>query len=525
METKSTSRGFVQVVTGFPLFARLVAGTVIAGGLCGILLIIAALDGRMNATDAGDAGRHPTQWMFDTLQIALALMLAFLMAYMLFAGFRALVVAPSKVFDHIRAGGVNLGDMAPPRAHEIDRLAAVTMRLMGQRTAMQNAKDAAETEFARQSHRAIDALDMLTRASDTLRQIAEGDEFLLAVLEDLADTIDARAVGFWIEESAAAMLGVEGILHTAEMPKVMTLLKMSELMDGKNSGEIHVHEVAECTTFSLAIADSMGRYGVLVLEFPATVVVEALDRRLVQSVAGIVTLAVGGALRNQRKRRMALMEERAAIARDLHDSLAQSLTFLKLQLSQIQSARKLAREENHELDDALSELRLGVDSAYREVRQLLNAFRGTISSGGLHQAFKRVIDDLSSSTRTSIEFDCRLSNEVLSPDEELHVLQILREALTNVIRHASADHARVSISDAGGQFSLSVSDDGRGIPAHPANHTGLSAADGHYGIAIMRERAERLGGKFEIRQSDVFTGGRKGTAVVISFEPRDALRN
>ncbi len=525
MESKSTPGGIVRVAIEFPLFTRLVVGTIVAAGLCGILLIMVEAGVCMGSADTLLRLHAPPNWVFSSFQALVAVTLALLIAYLLFAGYRVLVVAPSAAFDQIRAVGVSLDEISPRGLNEIARLAAVTTKLGRQRATMQRAKDSAESEFASQSRRTADSLDMLTRASRTLRQIVDGDDFLRAVLEDLVDTTGARGAAFWIEESAAAALGIRNVLHTAEMPEVMTSLKMSDLMDDRGSGEIKVDEVSGGTSVSLEISDTAGRYGVLIVEFPAAVALKAVDNRLLQSLVGVITLAVGGALRNQRKRRMALMEERAAIARELHDSLAQSLTFLKLQLSHIQSARKLSSEGNHELDDSLSELRVGVDSAYRQVRQLLNAFRGTISAGGLHQAFRRVIDDLSPSTRTSIELDCRLANEELTPDEELHVLQILREALTNVIRHASAERARVSIQDADGQFILSVHDDGRGIPVLSKSQKGLPASAGHYGITIMRERAERLGGEFEIRQSDVFESGRNGTTVVVRFRPHTALRD
>ena len=95
-------------------------------------------------------------------------------------------------------------------------------------------------------------------------------------------------------------------------------------------------------------------------------------------------------------------------------------------------------------------------------------------------------------------------------NEEFHLLQIVREALTNVIRHARADHALISLDCAeGGEVRVRVEDDGRGIQPD-------SGGEGHHGVSIMRERARQLGGSLSLQAG---VDG-LGTCVEMRFRPR-----
>ena len=108
----------------------------------------------------------------------------------------------------------------------------------------------------------------------------------------------------------------------------------------------------------------------------------------------------------------------------------------------------------------------------------------------------------------TIELDNRLQHVPLSPNEEIHVLQIVREALSNVVRHSQAQRAWVRLSSqADGQVSIAVEDDGVGFDPQQNR-------SGHYGLTIMRERGQTLGSqlRFEARAPH-------GTRVLFSFVP------
>jgi two-component system nitrate/nitrite sensor histidine kinase NarX len=272
----------------------------------------------------------------------------------------------------------------------------------------------------------------------------------------------------------------------------------------------------------MPIGDAVDRYGVLALEVTPKYVLERRQQRLLDTFASLLAVTIGNLLRSRRQRRVALMEERAAIARELHDSLAQTLSFVKIQLARMQAQARhadfAAGFDARDWDESLAELRLGVDSAYRNLRQLLSAFRSSVGAGGLAQSLQVIVDDLSGVTRTSIELDCRVQEIDLSPEEELHLLQIAREALSNVVRHARANHARVSVSESGGELTLSVLDDGEGFATDAADPAG------HYGLSIMRERSERLGGRIEIGATNhPLAGAAAGSEVRLKFRPGSSV--
>jgi two-component system nitrate/nitrite sensor histidine kinase NarX len=96
----------------------------------------------------------------------------------------------------------------------------------------------------------------------------------------------------------------------------------------------------------------------------------------------------------------------------------------------------------------------------------------------------------------------------LSREREIEVFHIVQEALANISRHARATHARLTLACRSGCYVIVVEDDGVGL----ASGTDATDTDGHYGIAIMRERARRLGGDVEITAT-----GRAGTRLELSF--------
>jgi two-component system nitrate/nitrite sensor histidine kinase NarX len=251
-------------------------------------------------------------------------------------------------------------------------------------------------------------------------------------------------------------------------------------------------------------------YGAMNLAVPEGATVARWQLQLADAVGRHVGMALANAERNAQARRMALLEERAAIARELHDSLAQSLSYLKIQVTRLRTL--LGREGGPRGGEAVvEELREGVSGAYRQLRELLTTFRIQIDGRGLGHALEETVRELGGRTETRVTLDNRLGPCLLDPHEEVHVLQVVREALTNVVRHASAANARVALSCEGqNAVAVTIEDDGVGIaPDSGRRH--------HYGLAIMRERAQTLGGELRIESR---AGG--GTLVVLSFTPAAA---
>ena len=200
-----------------------------------------------------------------------------------------------------------------------------------------------------------------------------------------------------------------------------------------------------------------------------------------------------------------MLEERAAIARELHDSLAQSLSFMKIQVSRLQSVS--ADKDKQAL--VISELREGLDNAYRELRELLTTFRVHMDLRGLGYAIQSAIDEFSQRSDIDITLDNRLINCRFTVNEEFHMLHVVREALSNIVRHAGAKRVSIlMLKQRNGEVKLTIDDDGVGLtPASPTYD--------HHGQAIMKERAFNLGGEVE-----VMNRRHGGTRVSLVFTPK-----
>jgi len=277
---------------------------------------------------------------------------------------------------------------------------------------------------------------------------------------------------------------------------------------------------------SFPVADQHRCFGTLrVLPRPGRRLA-AWQQPLLEAVAGQMATALNLQSRMRESRRLMLHEERSILARELHDSLAQSLSYLKIQAARLDVALRDAPRQSGADDDLsagpgrrddyegarpteiLAELRTGISSAYRQLRELLTTFRLKMDGRGLADALADTAQEFRDRSHLDITLDDRLPIGLLSPNEEVHVLQITREALSNVVRHARAKRCRVGLTALADRVEIIIADDGVGLRSERRGH-------GHYGMTIMRERAASLGGWLEI---DSPPSG--GFRVRVGFSPR-----
>jgi len=266
-------------------------------------------------------------------------------------------------------------------------------------------------------------------------------------------------------------------------------------------GDSHFVEVQRSSSellrvFSTPIKDMEKQYGVLLLEIPPDKPLQEWQRRVLETVASHIAIALNMAQRASQARMLALLEERSVIARELHDSLAQSLAYLKIQVSRLDAA-VMQPDNGDKIKLVTSELRDGLNSAYRQLRELLTTFRLRMD---------KTAEEFRERSNVEIELDNRLGGCKLGPNAEIHVIQVVREALSNVVRHARAEHAVVSAScSVDGDVSIAVDDDGVGMPEETERQH-------HYGLAIMQERAHGVAGELRIGPSAL-----GGTRVELRF--------
>ncbi len=259
---------------------------------------------------------------------------------------------------------------------------------------------------------------------------------------------------------------------------------------------------------TLPLADTEHQYGVLIFIIPAERQIEPWQVQLLEALSRHIGVAIGAEQQINKNRRLDLLEERAVIARELHDSLAQSLAYMKIQVSRM---KNILRNQSApgQMENILEELREGLDSAYRQLRELLSSFRMKIEEGTLAQALSRTASEFSDRSGLPIELNVDIGGCQLSPNEEIHVLHIVREALSNVMHHAQATGIQIHLHhQESGEITMTVEDDGVGITRAAEVH--------HYGMTIMEERARTLHGRIDFHsQSSV------GTCVTLTFTPSD----
>ncbi|WP_239954257.1 nitrate/nitrite two-component system sensor histidine kinase NarQ [Pantoea sp. Z09] len=232
---------------------------------------------------------------------------------------------------------------------------------------------------------------------------------------------------------------------------------------------------------------------------------DAPREALMQSLGNMLSRAIWIWQTQKQVQQMLLIEERATIARELHDSLAQALSFMRIQLTLL---RRALDNPNAAAQNIIADFDRTLSDAYRQLRELLATFRLTIEQADLVAAMQAMIASLQEQVTAKISFSCQPGLETLDAQQQVHLLQIAREALLNAIRHAEARSIAVRYErNAEGEHLLTVTDDGVGIAS-------TDEPPGHYGLTIMSERAARLAGELTIQAQA------RGTQVALRFPPQ-----
>ena len=191
---------------------------------------------------------------------------------------------------------------------------------------------------------------------------------------------------------------------------------------------------------------------------------------------------------------MAVITERQRISRELHDSLAQTLGYLHLQLADLE--RGVAAGERVQVEARLSELRTVARGAYEEARQAIFGLRSMVSrSLGLIPTLTEYLHDWSRQTGIAVDLTVDADETLtLPPVVEVQLIGIIQEALANVRKHAGARRVVVSVERDADHARVLIHDDGRGFDPVVA----AAAAATSFGVDTMRERAEAVGGKFAL---------------------------
>ncbi|MBI4788330.1 MAG: GAF domain-containing protein [Chloroflexi bacterium] len=198
--------------------------------------------------------------------------------------------------------------------------------------------------------------------------------------------------------------------------------------------------------------------------------------------------------------------ERAKVARELHDQIGQTLTLVKLRLQGLQLGSEPA-----DRDTQLEETMLSIDTAIEQVRDLSFELRPSLLDDmGLPTALKAYANRVVQHTGLAIEFDFRIGRKRLPFDVETTCFRVVQEALTNIIRHARARRVVITLQRRPEVLQLTIRDDGVGFDGPAAMSRAL---EGHsLGILSMQQRVMLVGGRLEIQSES-----ERGALVVASF--------
>ena len=229
--------------------------------------------------------------------------------------------------------------------------------------------------------------------------------------------------------------------------------------------------------------DVMGSFS---LHFHAPRNLPPAESDLLETLGQHLGVAINQLRLSASARQLAVVEERNLVAQGLHDSIAQALNYLNLQIQMLADA--VAAEQLNDVRAVVPRLRRGVEESYQDVRELLANFRTKLGHGDLKLAIRDTVERFQhqSNVKVTLRFN-DADGTPMALEQQLQVLFILQEALSNVRKHAMAHQVIVDVHD-GADFTLAVEDDGRGYD--PVQM--LATDQLHVGLSIMRERAARL---------------------------------
>ena len=211
---------------------------------------------------------------------------------------------------------------------------------------------------------------------------------------------------------------------------------------------------------------------------------KAEEHELLDALASHLANAIEGLRAEALEREAAVGNERALLARELHDSIAQSLAFLKIQVQLLRSA--VAKKHEGKVDQILNELDTGLRESIGDVRELLVHFRTRTNTEDIEHALQETLQKFQHQTGLQAHLQIHGDGLPLPPDVQVQVLHVIQEALSNVRKHAGAGEVTLEVSK-GASWHFTVRDNGRGFDSE------ARIDESHVGLRIMRERAQRIG--------------------------------
>lgn len=324
---------------------------------------------------------------------------------------------------------------------------------------------------------------------------AEGEQYVLLASEGLPE---AMVKGEQCVRAGTCFCGTHAPIPDARRIAVV---------DVRAAGVKHCANAGYGSIVSLPIHLHEHRMGEVDLFFHANVDPGPAERSLLETLTAHLAGAMDNLRLNALAKESAVTQERAFIARELHDSIAQALAFVKIQVHLMREA--IEAGDIAGARSVLLEIDTGVRECYGDVRELLVHFRTRPQGTDIEPALRTTLRKFEHQSGLAVHFTIQGHGLPLAPDVQIHVLHIVQEALSNIRKHAHAEGVWLAV-DRDPAWRFEVRDDGVGFV--PSAQSGES----HVGLRIMHERAEKIGATLDIESEPGH-----GTSMVLTL-PRGA---
>jgi len=338
-----------------------------------------------------------------------------------------------------------------------------------------------------------------------LRPIAHADGVALR----WSDETNQRFLMLASDGLPSEMIEAEHCVHAGDChcgsPNLQTGLRIIPIHAMKPGRIRHCAQAGFETIVSIPIRLHDRLMGEVDLFFHAQVALSKSDCSLLEALTAHLAAAMENIRLAALEKEAAVSQERSFLARELHDSIAQSLAFLKIQVQLMQDA--LARDNLQQAQVVLDEINTGVRESYADVRELLLHFRTRTNAEDIEPALKTTLRKFELQSGLPSAFQMDGHGMPLDPDLQVQVLHIVQEALSNVRKHAAtATQVWLDVQQTP-SWRFEIRDNGAGFATAQDAHD-----ESHVGLRIMRERAERIHAHLDIHSSP----GR-GSSVILTL--------
>jgi two-component system nitrate/nitrite sensor histidine kinase NarX len=313
--------------------------------------------------------------------------------------------------------------------------------------------------------------------------------------------------------SGDCLCGSKAPAGTPPVLRVIPIMEASRALHEQTGRQMHEHcEKAGYTTLvTVPLGLHQRLLGEVELFYRGMPVISDEERGLFEALASHLASAMESLRAVAMGREAAIANERQLLAQELHDSIAQSLAFLKIQMQLLRDG--MERQDRPAVEAAMKELDEGVRESYADVRELLLHFRVRTHTDDIEPALRETLSKFEHQAHLRSTLHIHGHGLPLPPDVQIQVLHIVQEALSNVRKHAQATQVWVDVHTQP-SWRVSVRDDGQGFDLRSG-----PPDDTHVGLRIMRERAQRIGGELVFQSTP-----QDGTCVELRLPPLTASK-